>query len=81
MTVNGIPINAKEFAYDGCHKIYLIESEADKEEARELGYDFLPIEELERTFMNSCGLEFISTWSLETIVPQCEEATFNGFTC
>jgi hypothetical protein len=77
MKINGIEIDSQEFAYDGCHKIYLIETEADKTEAKEGGYEILPIEELEDTFNSSCGLEFISTWSLETIVPQFEKAEFS----
>ena len=31
MKINGIEITAKHFVYDGCHKIYLINSEADRE--------------------------------------------------
>jgi hypothetical protein len=79
--VNGIEIHAKEFGYDGCHKIYLIESEADKKKLIEYGYDILPIAELKNAFENSCGLEFISNASLTTqFVTQFEEdVKFEGF--
>ena len=38
MKINGIEITAKEFAYDGCHKIYLIESQEQRDEADSYGY-------------------------------------------
>ena len=63
MKINGETIKAEEFAYDGCHKIYLIEDKLDREEAS-CGYDILPISELEYTFNKSCGLQFISNWKL-----------------
>lgn len=73
--INNEPTTAKEFAFDGCHKIYLIEDEEDKKEALSLEYDiFLPIEQLEETFNTSCPLRFISNWKLtKTYVAQCEE--------
>lgn len=77
VSVNGIPIEASQFAYDGCHKIYVCESPSDVREAAAGGYSVLPIEQLEETFRNSCGLEFISNWSLtKQFVRQFEEACF-----
>lgn len=75
MYINNKQTDAKEFAFDGCHKIYLIEDEEDKKEAISLEYDiFLPIEQLEETFNNACPLRFISNWKLTTTyVAQCEE--------
>jgi hypothetical protein len=63
--INGKETTAKQFAYDGCHKIYLLESENDVWEARDCGYDVLPISGLRKTFYNSCGLQFISNWKLD----------------
>ena len=64
----------KEFFFDGCHKIYLIEDEADKQDFLKnknyLEEDILSIDELEETFDESCSLRFISTCKLKTIVPQ-----------
>lgn len=79
--VNGIEITATEFGYDGCHKIYLIESEQDKEKLIGYGYEIRPIADLKNAFQNSCGLEFISNASLtEQLVPQFEEhVSFEGF--
>ena len=65
--------NVKQFAYDGCHKIYLIENEENLKSAKASGYGIYPIEELEEKFNSSCGLRFINTWDLETIVPQFAE--------
>jgi len=73
MKINGIEITAKEFAYDGCHKIYLIESQEERDEADSYGYKIYPINEIADKFDNSCSLRFIDTWSLDSIVPQFEE--------
>ena len=79
MQINNIEVIGDCFAYDGCHKIYILESEKDKKEAIEIGYDILPLYRLESTFRNSCGLQFISNWSLDKqYVGQFEEAIFWG---
>lgn len=62
--VNGRLTYAKEFAYDGCHKIYLLERIEHKIQAVEYEYDIYPIEELEEKFMTSCPLRFINSWDL-----------------
>ena len=75
MKINGRETKAREFAYDGCHKIYLIESEKDRYEAEDCEYDILPISSLKKTYNRSCGLQFISNWSLDKrFVNQFEEA-------
>ena len=77
MKVNDIEIEATEFAYDGCHKIYLIEDEQDKKEALECEYDLYPIEQLQDKYENSCSLKFIHNWKLsKNIVAQFENAVF-----
>jgi hypothetical protein len=79
MKINNIPTTAKEFAYDGCHKIYLLESEKDKQEALKCGFEIKPISELKDTYLNSCGLVFISSWDLHTqFVKQFEKARFTN---
>ena len=76
MKINGTEINAKQFAYDGCHKIYLIEDADDYQEAKN-GYDILPIAILRNKFYDSCGLQFISNWKLtKQYVEQFQEACF-----
>lgn len=60
-----MPIESvKKFAYDGCHKIYLLESEDQEKEARDCGYRILPVEDLKKTYENSCSLRFIAYWDL-----------------
>lgn len=66
MKINNLEVKPTLFAYDGCHKIYLLESENDKNEATEAGYEIMRIAELEKVWNNSCGLRFISNWSLTT---------------
>jgi hypothetical protein len=78
--VNGVEITAKQFAYDGCHKIYLINYEEDRESAEECGYTVFPIEGLHDAYDSSCGLRFISNWDLTGhVVGQFEDAKFEGF--
>ena len=78
MKINGIEVTAKRFAYDGCHKIYLLENEDEVAEALGFCYRIVPIEELETTFESSCGLRFINGWSPEfkSYVEQFEPAVF-----
>ncbi len=67
-----IPENVQSFAWDECHKIYLIENEEQKKEALELEYKIFPINKLKACYRKSCGLKFISYWDLdkEQPVPQ-----------
>lgn len=77
MKINGIEINSELFAYDTCHKIYIIEDEDDKEQAIEYGYEILNTRVLEETYNNSCDLKFISNWKLNIqYVKQFENAIF-----
>jgi len=62
------------FAYEGCHKMYILEDEEDIKQATEFQYSVLPMEDLEETYKNSCPLRFISNWKLtERYVPQFYE--------
>lgn len=77
MKINGKETLAKHFAYDGCHKIYLIENEQQWEEARSNEYSIYPVAQLEQTFVDSCELRFISDWGLSKhYVNQFEQAVF-----
>lgn len=71
--------NIKEFFFDGCHKIYLIEDNEDKTLfCNNYNYtedDIFSIDELEDVFNDSCSLRFISTCKLKRIVPQCRKKT------
>ncbi len=71
MKINGNMIRAEEFAFDGCHKIYICESTSESEEAMQSGYTILPIDQLESAYERSCALRFISNWRLDkTFVEQ-----------
>ncbi len=64
ITVNGKPVTAKEFAWDECHKIYLINSEKDREELLDCEYKSADIGGLQEAWDNSCSLRFISSGDL-----------------
>jgi hypothetical protein len=75
--INGVETTASSFAYDGCHKIYLLEQIDEVEEAK-FGYNILPISSLKRAYEDSCALRFISSWSLaKKFSEQFEEADIN----
>ena len=81
--INDIEVTAATFAWDGCHKIYLCNDDADVERMRDCGYedgDFYPIENLPEIWSNSCDLRFIDSADTETAyVKQFEDACFEGF--
>ena len=63
MTINGEVVKATHFAYDGCHKIYLIGGVEDMAAMLDYGYgsgDILPVSELARVWEETCFLRFIS---------------------
>lgn len=63
----------KFFAYEGCHKIYLIENEEQLEEAKKILYEIFPIDYLLEIYKDSCPLRFINYWDSEkpSLIPQC----------
>lgn len=79
IVINGKTYAAQEFAWDGCHKIYLINSAEDRQEMLDNGYtepgDIRPIFELRAAWEASCPLRFISRADLSgpDIVPQGAE--------
>lgn len=60
--VNGRIVNGDKIAYDRCHKIYVLESDDDLKEAKELGYDIYSIDKLQEIYDESCELRFIRNW-------------------
>lgn len=77
MTINGIKTEARKFAFDGCHKIYLLESDNDKNEALANGYNIYHIHRLEYIYQHSCPIKFINSWDLQTtFAHQGEMANF-----
>ena len=71
--INENSVTCYGFAFDGCHKIYLLETDADVKNVSN-GYKVLPVEALPETFYLSCPLRFINNWSLtNTYVRQCAQ--------
>ena len=73
MKIGKYKTKAKEFFFDGCHKIYLIETPQDKKVFLSRDWeesDIYPIDQLIEIYRNSCPLKFIDTCKLKTIVPQ-----------
>lgn len=78
MKINRIEVKGIGVAYDGCHKLYILEDLEDVRQAKELGYtiydDVVYVEDL---YAMSCELRFISNWKLDkNYVKQCEKAVF-----
>lgn len=65
MKINGKEIKGKGIAYDGCHKIYILEDENDEKEAYDMGYELYVLDILEKIYNNSCSLRFINNWKLD----------------
>ncbi|MFA5772753.1 MAG: hypothetical protein WC974_08505 [Thermoplasmata archaeon] len=66
MKINGLKVVGDCFAYDGCHKIYVLESEKEKVEAANMGYSILSLTAIKKVYRASCRLKFINNWSLTT---------------
>lgn len=78
--INGKQVTAKWFAFDGCHKIYLIESRAEYDQMVEWDYQIFHIADLPSIWVGTCPLRFIDSADLETLyVKQCEPAHFKGW--
>lgn len=63
LIIDDVEVPASHFAYDGCHKIYLITNEGDLGHMLDQGWpteDFHPISELPGIWEETCGLRFIS---------------------
>lgn len=74
--INGIEVVGDYFAYDGCHKIYILEDEKDRLEANKF-YMILPIKDIRKAYNDSCELRFINNWKLtKTYAKQEELAKF-----
>lgn len=78
MYINNKEVKGEKFAYEGCHKIYIIEDSQDEKDAIEIGYNIYPISELEEIYLESCSLKFIRNWKLDKVYAlQFENAIFS----
>lgn len=77
MKINNKEVIGDKFAYDGCHKIYIIEDKKDREDAEEYDYQIFDLKDIQNVYENSCELKFISNWKLDKrYVNQFEDAIF-----
>lgn len=75
LIINGKEVKGKYFAYDGCHKIFILENENQVISARGLRYEIYHIKEIEEIWGISCPLRFINSYDLqETYVKQFEDS-------
>lgn len=78
--INGQKVTAIGFAFDGCHKFYLLENEADCKKLEGYGYNLYAIAGLPRAWADSCPLRFIESADLtKQYVGQGEPAHFEGW--
>lgn len=78
--INNTPITQDRFAFDGCHKFYLIDTKDDEKTLRGYGYRIYPITDLPMAWDDSCPLRFIMSADLTTsYVDQGEPAWFYGW--
>ena len=76
-----LKINGKEvitngaYAFDNCHKFYILENDNEKFKALEYDYEICPIQNLVTDLKNSCPLRFINSFDLtQTYLPQFAES-------
>ena len=88
--INGVSVEkCVAFAYDGCHKIYVLRRNKDIDEFKKLGYQLFKLEGgIIQCYLDSCSLRFINLYDggkaddekYVQIVPQfCEKVVFEGF--
>lgn len=66
--IAAIEYSGKRLAFDGCHKLYLIENEGDVATAQNCGYeseDIFPASQVRELIQKSCFLVFVHPMSLE----------------
>ena len=79
--INDTTCNAQLFAWDNCHKIYIINTKDDYIKLENLNYTIYPIELLPNAWYHSCPLRFIAHADLQApnLVCQLEPAHFEKF--
>ncbi len=77
MKVNNKLIKGIGFAFDGCHKLYIVATKSQWNKALQMGYNVCNLNGLQAAWNDSCPLRFISSWDLKTqYVKQNEQAVF-----
>ena len=63
--INDKIVKGDSLAYDGCHKIYILQDEKDTTEAKEYGYNIYDLDMIKEIYEKSCPLRFIENWKLD----------------
>ena len=83
LKINGQEVKATEFFFDGCHKIYVADTDEGYKQMYDAGWDdddVFPIEDLPYIWIATCPLRFINSADLgRSYVRQCEPARFDGW--
>lgn len=90
MKINGIDVTGYvAFAYDGCHKIYVLKQKNDIKEFKKLGYQLFRLEGgIIQCYLDSCSLRFIDLYDgsktdndkyIQAVPQFCEKVVFEGF--
>lgn len=61
--LDAIEASDLSIAFDGCHKVYLVDK-GEEDDARDTGYDLFDAKEIRAIVNRSCGLVFVSAWNL-----------------
>jgi len=62
--LDAIEASDLQIAFDGCHKLYLVDGPGEVSDARANGYDLYPAKEIRALVNRSCGLVFVNAWNL-----------------
>ena len=65
MKINNVEIKDKYFAFDTCHKIYILSNQDEMYQAIKLGYEIKETKDIVNTYNKSCSLKFIDFWNVE----------------
>lgn len=69
--INELQAGFDRFAYDNCHKFYIIEDREDEKQFTDYGYDIYSIDDLPDAWEDACSLKFISNAKLtKEYIPQ-----------
>ena len=79
--ITAIEGSGLSLAWDTCHKIYVLDTKGEEDEAAEGGFEILDASDIRRVILDSCGLVFVSAWSLDDrdwTIPQCTEDIYTA---
>ena len=78
MKCNRKIIKGNCFVWDGCHKIYVLQTPEEVQEASNDGFIIHPIKDLPEIYRRSCSLRCMSYWDVAKpyICPQGVKASF-----